>query len=56
MAHLGKRRKKIFIQNENAQEDYANLDWISKEQALEIINKRAGNKLTDENYGRTFRN
>ena len=30
---------------ENAQEDYANLDWISKDQVLKIINKRAGEKL-----------
>lgn len=29
---------------ENAQEDYANLDWISKDQVLKIINKRAGEK------------
>jgi len=27
---------------EDAQEDYGNLDWISKEQALKIIKRRAG--------------
>lgn len=30
---------------DDAQEDYGNLDWISKEQALNIIKKRAGNKF-----------
>ena len=35
------------IKNEidNAQEDCANLDWISKEQALKIINKHLGKDL-----------
>ena len=38
---------KEFIENlkdeiEDAQEDYGNLDWISKEQALKIIKRRAG--------------
>lgn len=30
---------------DNAQEDCGNLDWISKEQALNIINKLAGDDL-----------
>ena len=45
-----KKKVKEFIKSieddiEAAQEDYANLDWISKEQALKIIKKRAGKRL-----------
>ena len=45
-----KKKVKEFIKLieddiEDAQEDYANLDWISKDQALEIIKKRAGKEL-----------
>jgi hypothetical protein len=29
---------------ENAQEDYGNLDWISKDQAIKIIKKYMENK------------
>ena len=37
----------VVVENdiENAQEDYANLDWISKEQAIKILKKRAGDNL-----------
>ena len=36
---------KIKTEIENAQEDYANLDWISKEQAIKIIEKHIGKSL-----------
>ena len=35
--------KRLKEDIENAQEDYANLDWVSKDQIIEIINKRTGN-------------
>jgi len=37
--------KKLKEEIDNAQEDCGNLDWISKEQALNIINKLAGSDL-----------
>lgn len=37
--------KELKEEIDNAQEDYGNLDWISKKQALDIIDKRVGEKL-----------
>lgn len=37
-------RKEILEDIEEAQEDCGNLDWISKDQAIKIINKRMGGK------------
>lgn len=38
---INKLLKEIINKIEDAQEDYANLDWISKEQAINIIKSLA---------------
>ena len=48
-----KKKVKEFIKSieddiEDAQEDYANLDWVSKKQTIKIINKHFGKELTGE--------
>ena len=40
--------KKLKERTENAQEDYANLDWISKEQMIRIIEEEFGDKLVEK--------
>jgi len=40
--------KKLKERTENAQEDCANLDWISKKQMIRIIKEEFGNKLVKE--------
>jgi len=50
-SHIKKEDVKEFLFElkediENAQENNGNLDWINKEQAIKIIKKRAGEKLT----------
>ena len=44
---------RVHIQNvinkiDNAQEDYANLDWVSKEQAIDIIKEEFGKLAKEE--------
>ena len=43
--HFKEVIKQIKEDIENHQEDFANLDWIDKNNAIVIINKRAGEKL-----------
>jgi hypothetical protein len=38
---------KLKEEIDNAQEDYANLDWVSKEQVIDLINKRAGKGFSE---------
>ena len=48
---LNKLLKDIEFEIENAQENYANLDWISKEQAIFIINIVAKQQGIGEELG-----
>jgi hypothetical protein len=40
--------KKLKYEIEDAQENYAMFDWIDKDHAIYLINKLAGDKLTEE--------
>ncbi|MBU0907730.1 MAG: hypothetical protein KKE05_06260, partial [Nanoarchaeota archaeon] len=40
--------KELIDEIEKAEEDFANLDWITKGQAIEIIRRKFGEKLSEE--------